>query len=134
MFCCSSMFASEVENLNSNETQNKYHILQAKLVKNLEPIDIMIELKFIKAMVGFYISAIMFNQANYLPNNWAGFLGRILIGFGIGLVPFRMALYSLLEGGLFCRYKWEKDKDSLLNMQNEQVAIATEEQSLVEII
>lgn len=115
------MFAMETENVKPKETQNKYSAAQVNLVKNLEPIDVMIELKYIKCMVGLILYAIVLEHCGKeMPSSFLGSLGVVCCGL-LSVLPLFKSLVAAAEGSTLMDLKKEMEAGcTLLEKATEQ--------------
>ena len=106
-FCFGSICAEENDVQGFKPVDHKNEAEISKLTKKIEKMDIAIELKFIKSMLGFslYVLALEYFIRIPMPNNRFGYLGVLILGCYMGSLPFYTGLISAAEGYAFIDVK-----------------------------
>lgn len=96
---------------------DKYAVSFNKVKEQLEPIDVMIELKYIKFMLCFGLFAESFKLLKYFPDNRIGLIGSIIFGIVMSRLVLCPAFSSLTEFMVlfFTRHPIKPQKDLLLD-------------------
>ena len=96
-FCFASMHAGESDARDLKRAEKAYNAEISKLTKKIEKMDIAIELKFVRSMLGFTLFAIILKYSAYMPNTWLGYSGVALLA-ALNTFSFSTGLTAGAEG------------------------------------
>lgn len=122
LFCFGSIFASET-NGEVDSVADKKRIEILKLTKKIDTLELAMDLKYVKCMLGLlWLGIAMEYYCRYVSKDWRGYVEAVFLGAIFGLCPWKEALIAFREAKDLSRLKGklQVDKASLLSVQNEQ--------------